>query len=218
MFWIYVASKYRSDILSQPQETATKIVSKSRESIVVNLENTFSSKEEYVVFDNSVLVICITMKDTNFSIKVNDFLAWNAFADSIEFSDKFSTSLPQLHTWVACTISIKNGDDKTVFLDIYNTSYELQNHCDVCGQGYIQTKNIEHLFLKCYADYDENLLEEDELSFDSKYATIDLEDVLVQEIQLRDEIKKMCKTCEESSNSQVLETPEQNNIKRVYTQ
>jgi len=103
-------------------------------------------------------------------------------------------------------------------LDIYNTSYELQNHCDVCGQGYIQTKNIEHLFLKCYADYDENLLEEDELSFDSKYATIDLEDVLVQEIQLRDEIKKMCKTCEESSNSQVLETPEQNNIKRVYTQ
>ena len=158
------------------------------------------------------------MKDTNFTIKVSDFLTGSALEDNIQLFDKFSTSLPQLHDWISCDVCIKNWDEKTVFLEISNISYSLENACDVCSTKYIQHWDVSDIFLKCYADYDKELLREDELSFDGKHGKIDLEDTLTQEITLTQELKKMCSICGDKKQIKTDQTLEWNSIKRIIQQ
>lgn len=155
------------------------------------------------------------MQDTDFNLKVTDFIAGKSFEDNIEFSNKFSTSLPQLQNGISCDIDIQWGWDLTILLTIHNLTYTTTSSCDVCTKTYSQQKTHDDFLIKCYADYDEWLLEEDEISFDSKHWVIDLEGLFVQEILLDQSIKNVCKTCGENNIHTTNENQGGNNIKRV---
>lgn len=156
------------------------------------------------------------MKDTNFVIKVADFLAEKIYEDTIYFSDKFSTSLPHLIKWISCSIFIQWGGDKTILLTITNIVYSQKHSCDICLEDYTQESKLQDLYIKCYADYDEWLLAEDEIVFDSKHGQIDLEKIFVQEIILQQEIQKVCTKCKNNNTKEDSESVGTNNISRVF--
>ena len=135
------------------------------------------------------------MKDSNFSIKIHDFLSKTTLEDTVYFSNKFSTNLPQLQDWLSCTIFIQSGDDKTLFMTITDIVSSQQKECDVCGESVVSSTIIDELYLKFYADTDEELLRENEINFSSKAWYIDLEDILVHEIILAQDLKNSCITC-----------------------
>lgn len=155
------------------------------------------------------------MKDSNFSIKIHDFLSKTTLEDTIYFSNKFSTNLPQLQDWISCEIFIQAWDDKTLFMTISNISISQKVECDVCAETYTSQTLIEELYLKFYADTDEELLKENEINFSSKSWYIDLHDILVHEIMLAQNVKNSCKTCQKKWSLISDETINQSDIQRV---
>ena len=156
------------------------------------------------------------MQDTDFSLKVTDFIAGKSFEDSVKFSNKFSTSLPQLNNGVSCDIDIQWWWDKTILLTIRNLAYSQEHTCDVCTERFEETKTPEDFFIKCYADYNQWLLKEDEIIFDSKHWVIDLEDLFVQEILLDGSIKNVCKNCQQNEPQRIDGNIKGNDIKRTF--
>ncbi len=155
------------------------------------------------------------MKDSNFSIKIHDFLSKTSLEDTVYFSNKFSTNLPQLQDWISCEIFIQAGDDKTLFMTITNISVSQENACDVCSKTYSATTDIDELYLKFYADTDEELLKENEINFSSKAWYIDLHDILVHEILLAQDVKNSCKTCQKNTEWLIDERLNQTDIQRI---
>lgn len=155
------------------------------------------------------------MQDTDFNLKVTDFIAGKSFEDSIEFSNKFSTSLPHLENGLSCTISIQWWWDKTILLTISRLSYATKRLCDVCSKPFDEKKSPEDFLIKCYADYDEWLLKEDEITFDSKHGVIDLEPLFVQEILLDQSIKCVCTDCSKIVVGNTDQNTQGNNITRT---
>jgi hypothetical protein len=73
------------------------------------------------------------MKDTNFTIKIHDFLSKKTLSDVVVFSNKFSTSLPQVPDGIYCEVHIQAGDEKSFFVTIKHLEYHTKNTCDICN-------------------------------------------------------------------------------------
>gem|GEM_PF-5564754 len=71
-------------------------------------------------------------KDTNFTIKIHDFLSKKTLSDTVIFTNKFSTLLPQLKSGLSCEILIQAGDDKTFMMTIKDLTYITDSTCDIC--------------------------------------------------------------------------------------
>lgn len=158
------------------------------------------------------------MKDSNFTIKIHDFLSMKTLEDTVVFSNKFSTSLPHIPDWVSCEIFIQAWDDKTFMLTIKHLYYFITPLCDVCASQIKKEVTHEDVFYKFFWNCDEELLKDNEISFPSWEWYIDLEPLLIQEIALKEQIKNVCKDCWEKTNDEIDETQEGNWIVRIKQQ
>ncbi len=156
------------------------------------------------------------MKDSNFSIKIHDFLSKKTLSDTVVFTNKFSTLLPQLKNGLSCEILIQAGDEKTFMMTIKNLRYSTTSMCDFCWEE-CEIDNIhDEIFLKFFGDCDEELLRENEIGFSLSDGDIDIQELLSQEIFLESDIQTLCTSCSKNAENKSPETEEGNSIKRVY--
>ncbi len=159
------------------------------------------------------------MQDRDFSIQIGDFLTKKSNSDTILFSDKFSTMLPQLSNWISCSIHINSGDEKTVLLTFSDVTRKETRDCDVCWAETELSWYINEILIKWYKDYDETRLKEDEISFSSRNEKVDVENILYELITSKEPVRHTCTKCGQnddsdfSNNSQI---SEENSIKRTF--
>lgn len=152
------------------------------------------------------------MNDSNFTIKIHDFLSKKTLSDVVVFSNKFSTSLPQVPEWISCNVLIQAWDEKSFFITVQDLQYTIQTSCDVCEDKVTREKKPNDIFLKFFADCDEELLKENEYSFTWWEWYVDIEQILIQEIVLDQDISHMCKACSKDLESKNDEIVHENSI------
>ncbi len=152
------------------------------------------------------------MIDSNFTIKIDDFLSNNTRDDEVVFTDKFSTKLPHLSTWISADLYIQSWDDKSFFITMKNFSYSQKLMCDVCWLVYAKNSTHEEVFLKFFWNCDEELLKENEYNFELWSWYIDLEQIFIQEVLLWQDIQQLCEKCWKNNNSWIEDIVEWNSI------
>ncbi len=142
------------------------------------------------------------MQDHNFKVKIADLLKDSSHTDTIQFTDKFSTLLPQTQEGIQALISFHGGDNKTIFFLIEEASVLFTASCDRCGKEVKKELYIEDVDGKGYVD----LISEDDdwatISINSKDGMMDIEDFLIQSLLLTDDISTVCEDCQKKANKE----------------
>lgn len=152
----------------------------------------------------------MSIQDHNFKVKIADLLKDSSHTDTIQFTDKFSTLLPQTQEGIKALISFHGGDDKTIFFLIEEASVKFTALCDRCGKEVKKELSIEDIDGKWYID----LLPEDDdgstIWIDSKDGIMDLEDFLVHSLLLTDDISTLCEDCQKKADNEDNELDDSN--------
>lgn len=159
------------------------------------------------------------MQDHNFKVKIADLLKDSSYTDTIQFTNKFSTLLPQSQQGINATITFHGGDDKTIFFCIEDADVSFATSCDRCGKDVDKKLFIEEVEGKWYVD----LISDDDdgstISINSKDGLIDIEDFLIHSLILTDDISTLCEDCKKKAESEdddeLIESWNSSTIKRL---
>ncbi len=144
-------------------------------------------------------------------IKVSDILHNLWVKDTLKFSNKFSTFLPQIQDpWMSFTVLLIWLSDDQLIVEITDINAPLKQTCDYCGKDYIYTFTNKIIQTKAY------LWEKDddqfELEIDKKNKTINLEKWLCDNIQIEIPVVNMCKKCQKKWREETEELPKYNSV------
>jgi hypothetical protein len=143
------------------------------------------------------------MKNYNFTYKVSDILRHPEHPETIQFSNKFSTLIPQCSDeWISGTIFIQGLNEEQLQVDIKQLSCRLDSSCDRCGKSL----NIElgASWLTYSADFPrkkkkrgEEVVEPD-IYIDEKNLLIDLEQIITTDLLLSQSLVNLCLDCQKT--------------------
>ena len=137
------------------------------------------------------------MKDQTFEIKVGDLLNQVA-VDEISFEHKKTTLIPNLsEDWVTGKIRLSWIDDENVLLEIEELTCELNETCDYCNKSFKRKIEIHGYSSRFTLNKDEINYANDEVLFfiDEKTATINIEELIYQAIELETPFVLYCPDC-----------------------
>ena len=137
------------------------------------------------------------MKDQSFEIKVGDLLSQVA-VDEIDFKNKMTKLIPNLtDNWVSGKIRLSWIDDENVLVEIEELKCELNEICDSCTNSFIRKINIYWYSSRFTTNKDEINYANDEVLFfiDEKTATINIEEMIYQAIELETPVVLYCPDC-----------------------
>ena len=137
------------------------------------------------------------MKDQSFEIKVGDLLSQVA-VDEIDFKNKMTKLIPNLtDNWVSGKIRLSWIDDENVLVEIEELKCELNEICDCCTSSFIRKININWYSSRFTINKDEINYANDEVLFfiDEKTATINVEEMIYQAIELETPVVLYCPDC-----------------------
>ena len=137
------------------------------------------------------------MKDQTFEIKVGDLLNQVA-VDELVFENKKTTLIPNLtENWISGKIRLSWIDDENVLVEIEELSCELNETCDYCNKEFKRKIEIHWYSSRFTLNKDEINYANDEVLFfiDEKTATINIEELIYQAIELETPFVLYCPEC-----------------------
>ena len=146
------------------------------------------------------------MKDQSFVIKVADLLNQPWKQDEMSFEKKFTEQLPNLNEkWLSWNVLLQSLDKNSILVTLTDVSWVLEDVCDVCQKTF-KRKVVWNIYdakfiLPEYDRDDEESGTEEIFPIDSKDETINIEDMVVQNIVLQDPIVRRCEDCEKKTPS-----------------
>ncbi len=155
----------------------------------------------------------MSSKDYSFTIKVWDILHNLWTKDTIVFSNKFSTLLPQVkENWLSCKIQLQALSDEQLLVSIPKIIVPMSIDCDFCGKGFEKVYYIKRLTTKAVKSSLLDLEKGYEIHIDDKNRTIDIEKRLVESIFIELPVNNLCESCLKKSNE---ESSEDTNITNI---
>ena len=137
------------------------------------------------------------MKDQTFEIKVGDLLNQVA-VDEMTFEHKKTNLIPNLsEDWITGKIRLSWIDDENVLVEIENLTCELDETCDYCTKSFKRKIEIQNYSSRFTLNKEEINYANDEVLFfiDEKTATITIEEMVYQAIELERPIVLYCPDC-----------------------
>ena len=137
------------------------------------------------------------MKDQTFEIKVGDLLNQVA-VDEIVFENKKTSLIPNIsEDWVTGKIRLSWIDDENVLVEIEELKCELNETCDYCNKSFKRKIEIQWYSSRFTLNKDEINYANDEvlLFIDEKTATINIEELIYQAIELETPFVLYCPDC-----------------------
>ena len=137
------------------------------------------------------------MKDQTFEIKVGDLLNQVA-VDELVFENKRTNLIPNLsEDWISGKIRLSWIDDENVLVEIEELSCELNETCDYCNKEFKRKIKIHWYSSRFTLNKDEINYANDEVLFfiDEKTATINIEELIYQAIELETPFVLYCPDC-----------------------
>ena len=137
------------------------------------------------------------MKDQTFEIKVGDLLNQVA-VDELVFENKKTTLIPNLtENWITGKIRLSWIDDENVLVEIEELSCELNEICDYCNKEFKRKIEIQNYSSRFTLNKEEINYANDEVLFfiDEKTATINIEELIYQAIELETPFVLYCPEC-----------------------
>ena len=137
------------------------------------------------------------MKDQTFEIKVGDLLNQVA-VDEISFENKETNLIPNLtECWITGKIRLSWIDDENVLVEIEELTCELNEICDYCNKSFKRKIEIHWYSSRFTLNKDEINYANDEVLFfiDEKTATINIEEMIYQAIELETPFVLYCPEC-----------------------
>ena len=137
------------------------------------------------------------MKDQTFEIKVGDLLNQVA-VDEITFENKKTSLIFNLsEDWITGKIRLSWIDDENVLVEIENLTCELNEICDYCTKPFKRKIEIQDYSSRFTLNKEEINYANDEVLFfiDEKTATINIEEMIYQAIELERPIVLYCPDC-----------------------
>ena len=137
------------------------------------------------------------MKDQTFEIKVGDLLNQVA-VDEIVFENKKTSLIPNLtEKWISGKIRLSGIDDENVLIEIEDLKCELNEICDYCSKSFKRKIEIKWYSSRFTLNKDEINYANDEVLFfiDEKTATINIEEMVYQAIELETPCVLYCPDC-----------------------
>ena len=137
------------------------------------------------------------MKDQTFEIKVWDLLNQVA-VDEMTFENKKTDLIPNLsEEWITGKIRLSWIDDENVLVEIEELSCELDETCDYCTKPFKRKIEIQWYSSRFTLNKEEINYANDEVLFfiDEKTATINIEEMIYQAIELETPFVLYCPDC-----------------------
>lgn len=140
----------------------------------------------------------VKMKDQTFEIKVWDLLNHIA-SDELVFENKKTNLIPNLsENWISGKIRLSWIDDENVLVEIEELKCELNGVCDYCIKDFIRTVEVSWYSARFTLNKEEKNYADDEVLFfiDEKNASINIEEMIYQAIELETPFVIYCPDCE----------------------
>ena len=137
------------------------------------------------------------MKDQTFEIKIGDLLNQVA-VDEITFENKKTDLIPNLsEDWITGKIRLSWIDDENVLVEIEELECTLNETCDYCTKHFQRKIKIQWYSSRFTLNKDEINYANDEVLFfiDEKTATINIEELIYQAIELETPFVLYCPDC-----------------------
>ena len=137
------------------------------------------------------------MKDQTFEIKVGDLLNQVA-VDEIVFENKKTSLIPNLtEDWISGKVRLSWIDDENVLIEIEDLKCELNEICDYCNKSFKRKIEIKRYSSRFTLNKEEINYANDEVLFfiDEKTATINIEEMIYQAIELETPFVLYCPDC-----------------------
>lgn len=138
------------------------------------------------------------MKNYNFKIPVADILKESSIKDTILFTEKFSTLLPQLiDPGISIEMEIQWMDKTSLLITIKKGLAPCAYPCDRCWTTTTKDISLEEKQVKCFFEDTKNhTIEDDDIIYiDKNKKIVDLEIFLTQSFLLTDDLVHLCKNC-----------------------
>lgn len=155
------------------------------------------------------------MQQSSFIIKVSDILLHSWSQDTVSFVETFSTRLPKLIEWkgIECDLLIEHLNKEELLLTLEECIWYFESSCDRCWKLFEEERILEWVVWKWKIWWSKD--QEDCISIDAKNLTIDCEDFIVDQLNLNEPLKKLCKTCLQNNKEESSEDEYKNDD--VYT-
>jgi len=140
------------------------------------------------------------MKDQSFEIKVWDLLNQVA-VDEIIFENKRTNLIPNItDDWVSGKIKLSWIDNENVLVEIEELKCELNEICDCCTTSFKRKIEIHGYSSRFTINKDEINYANDEVLFfiDEKTATINVEELIYQAVEIERPFVLYCSNCEKN--------------------
>ena len=137
------------------------------------------------------------MKDQTFEIKIGDLLNQVA-VDEITFENKKTDLIPNLsENWITGKVRLSWIDDENVLVEIEELECTLNETCDYCTKPFQRKIKIQWYSSRFTLNKDEINYANDEVLFfiDEKTATINIEELIYQAIELETPFVLYCPEC-----------------------
>lgn len=137
------------------------------------------------------------MKDQSFEIKVGDLLNQVA-VDEIVFENKKTKLVPNLtDDWITGKIRLSWIDNENVLVEIEELNCELNEICDYCNESFKRQISVQWYSSRFTLNKEEINYANDEVLFfiDEKTATINIEEMIYQSIEIDRPIVLYCPIC-----------------------
>lgn len=156
------------------------------------------------------------MKDYNFNYKVSDILRHPEHPETIQFSNKFSTLIPQCSDQgISGSLIIQWLNEEQLQIEIEELSCNLDTSCDRCWKEL--TIKLWASGLSYSADFPrkkkkrgEEIIEPD-IYIDEKNLAIDLEQVITTDLLLSQSLVNLCQDCQKTVETYSQEELEEDN-------
>lgn len=143
------------------------------------------------------------MKDYIFHYKVSDILRHPEHPETIQFSNKFSTLIPQCSDeGISGTIVLQGLNEEHLQIDILNLSCTLDSQCDRCGNPL--SIKLGTTWMNYSAEFPYKTKKRDQIPvepdiyIDEKNQTIDLEEIITTDLLLSQDIVNLCQVCQKT--------------------
>ena len=165
-------------------------------------------KKEFRHYRAIVFILLVKSKVMNkrpFVVKVSDLLSDVWTSDTISFSWKSSTQLPDIDDqWICGELTLTSINSDAIQVRIETLSAWAQEMCDYCGIIFHYTKQTDEWTTKfinpLFHDDPTEKIHDENFHVDLKNGSIDLEDFIVQSINLATPVTYTCSWCVDRPN------------------
>ena len=142
------------------------------------------------------------MKNSKFKINIWDLLQSAGKIDQIDFKNETINDIKNLSKkWIDGSVLIQSFDQDSLLVTLENLTTDIEEPCDICNNIYTRHLEIDEYIAKFQRKIDKADTTDDEIFPIDWNENIDIKDMIIQSILLKEPISKRCEYClKESEN------------------